>query len=142
MRTRSWIAARAALAALPGLVMGCATNPVTGRSQFTLVSQQQELTIGKEGYPAVLNEYGAYDHARVAAYVDSVGQRLAAGSHAPNLEWHFTLLDDPVVNAFAMPGGYIYITRGILAHLNSEAQLAAVLGHEIRHVTARHTAAP
>ena len=135
---RSWTAA---LAALLGLVIGCATNPVTGRTQFSLVSQQQELTIGKDGYPAVLSEYGAYDHAGIAAYVDSVGQKLAAASHEPNLQWHFTLLDDPTVNAFAMPGGYIYITRGILEHLNPEAQLAGVLGHEIGHVTARHTAA-
>jgi predicted Zn-dependent protease len=72
--------------------------------------------------------------------VDSIGQALARGSHLPGLEWHFTLLDDPAVNAFALPGGYIYITRGILAHLNSEAQLAGVLGHEIGHVTARHSA--
>ena len=130
----------AALIALLVLLAGCATNPVTGRSQFTLVSPQQELAIGKDGYPAVLAEYGAYDDARLAATVDSVGQRLAAVSHLPNLDWHFTLLDDPTVNAFAMPGGYIYVTRGILAHLNSEAQLAGVLGHEIGHVTARHTA--
>src|SRR5262245_42874274 len=115
---------------LGALLGGCATNPVTGHSQFTLVSSQQELSIGKDGYQAMLNEYGAYDDARVAAYVDSVGQRLAAVSHEPNLQWHFTVLDDPVVNAFAMPGGYVYITRGILAHLNSEAQLAGVLGHE------------
>ena len=72
--------------------------------------------------------------------MDSVGQRVAHASHLPSLEWHFTVLDDPTVNAFAMPGGYIYITRGILAHLNSEAQLAGVLGHEIGHVTHRHTA--
>jgi predicted Zn-dependent protease len=123
------------------LAAGCATNPVTGRSQISLVSPQQELAIGREGYQAVLNEYGAYDDGRLAAYVDSVGQRLAAVSHEPNLQWHFTLLDDQTVNAFAMPGGYIYITRGILAHLNSEAQLAGVLGHEIGHVTARHSAA-
>jgi predicted Zn-dependent protease len=119
---------------------GCATNPVTGRRELSLVSSQQELQIGRDGYQAMVQEYGAYDQARLAAYVDSVGQKLAAVSHMPNLAWHFTLLDDPVVNAFAMPGGYVYITRGILAHLNSEAQLAGVLGHEIGHVTARHTA--
>ncbi len=141
MTTRSWTAAVAALAGGLALIAGCATNPVTGRSQFTLVTPQQELSIGKEGYQAMLGEYGAYDERRVGAYVDSIGQRLAAVSHEPNLSWHFTVLDDPVVNAFAMPGGYIYITRGILTHLNSEAQLAGVLGHEIGHVTARHTAA-
>jgi predicted Zn-dependent protease len=140
MRNLTRMALPVALIFALALASGCATNPVTGHSQFTLVSSQDELKIGKEGYPAVINEYGAYDDARVASYVDSVGQRLAAVSHLPNLEWHFTLLDDPTVNAFAMPGGYIYITRGILAHLNSEAQLAGVLGHEIGHVTARHTA--
>ena len=134
-------AAGGALAALLAFTAGCATNPVTGQRQFSLVSADQELSIGKDGYQAMLGEYGVYDDARVAAYVDSVGKKLAAVSHLPNLEWHFTVLDDPVVNAFAMPGGYVYITRGILAHLNSEAQLAGVLGHEIGHVTARHTAA-
>lgn len=141
MMVRSGRAALGAWLLLAGLSAGCATNPVTGHSEFSLVSPQQELSIGRDGYQAMLNEYGAYDEARVAAYVDSVGQRLAAASHEPNLAWHFTVLDDPVVNAFAMPGGYVYITRGILAHLNSEAQLAGVLGHEIGHVTARHTAA-
>ena len=141
MRFLIRIAALLALLVLSALASGCATNPVTGKTQFSLVSGQQELAIGKDGYQAMLAEYGAYDDARVASYVDSVGKKLAAVSHLPNLDWHFTVLDDPVVNAFAMPGGYIYITRGILAHLNSEAQLAGVLGHEIGHVTARHTAA-
>src|SRR4029077_9353680 len=74
----------------------------------------------------------------LAAYVDSVGRKVAAASEEPTLPWRFTVLDDPVVNAFAMPGGYIYVTRGLLAHMQSEAQLAGVLGHEIGHVTARH----
>jgi predicted Zn-dependent protease len=129
------------VAALFALVAdGCATNPVTGRRELSLVSSGQELQLGEQGYPAVIGEYGKYDDAALAAYVDSVGQRVARASHLPNLAWHFTVLDDPTVNAFAMPGGYIYITRGILAHLNSEAQLAGVLGHEIGHVTHRHTA--
>jgi len=137
----SWAAVLLAAVLLAVLAAGgCATNPVTGKRQFSLVSSEQELSIGRDGYQAVLKEYGRYDDARLQAYVDSVGQSLARVSQLPNLEWHFTLLDDPVVNAFAMPGGYIYITRGILAHLNSEAQLAGVLGHEIGHVTARHTA--
>src|SRR5438046_74327 len=126
------------LAAL--IVFGCATNPVTGRRELSLVSADQEAAIGREGQPAVITEYGVVDDPRLTAYVDSVGQRLGAASHLPNLAWHFTLLDDPTVNAFAMPGGYIYITRGILAHLGSEAQLAGVMGHEIGHVTRRHTA--
>jgi predicted Zn-dependent protease len=126
---------------VPQLVaLGCATNPVSGKREFSLVSGAQEEQIGREGFPAVKAEYGLYDHASLAALVDSVGQKLARVSHRPDLQWHFTLLDDPTVNAFAMPGGYIYITRGILAHLNSEAQLAGVIGHEIGHVTARHSA--
>ena len=129
-----------AVFALLSLATSCATNPVTGKRELNLVSTNQELAIGKEGYGAVLSEYGAYDDARLQAYVDSVGHALARVSHRPDLDWKFTVLDDPTVNAFAMPGGYIYITRGILAHLNSEAQLAGVLGHEIGHVTARHSA--
>ena len=135
------LAARALALGLLALgAVGCATNPVTGHRELSLVSSNQELQLGRQGYPAVVREYGSYGDAALAAYVDSVGQRVARASHLPNLEWHFTVLDDPTVNAFAMPGGYIYITRGILAHLNSEAQLAGVLGHEIGHVTHRHTA--
>jgi len=119
---------------------GCATNPVTGQRQISLVSSDQELAMGQEGYKAVLQEYGAYDDAALAKFVDGVGQKDGHVSHLPTLAWHFTVLDDPTVNAFAMPGGYIYVTRGILAHLNSEAQLAGVVGHECGHVTARHSA--
>jgi len=140
-RCRHTISLALALAVASATLPGCATNPVTGHHELSLVSPQQEMQIGKEGYPAVLAEYGAYGDPRLAAYVDTIGHRVARVSHMPDLDWHFTLLDDPTVNAFAMPGGYIYITRGILAHLNSEAQLAGVLGHEIGHVTARHSAA-
>ncbi len=126
--------------ALAALAAGCATNPVTGRRELSLVSSAKELQLGQEGYPAVVQEYGVYPDTSLQAYVDRVGQRVARVSHLPDLQWHFTLLDDPTVNAFAMPGGYIYITRGIVAHLNSEAQLAGVLGHEIGHVTHRHAA--
>ncbi len=127
-------------AALALLLSGCATNPVSGRREFTLVSSSAEARMGREGYKAVLAEYGAYDDSTVQKYVTGVGLKLAKASQLPDLDWHFTVIDDPSVNAFAMPGGYIYITRGILAHLNSEAQLAGVMGHEIGHVTARHTA--
>ena len=129
-----------ALVALVGFIIGCATNPVTGRREISLVSEGQELALGKEGHAAVLQEYGVYDNAALQSYVNGVGQSLARVSHLPNLTWTFTLIDDSAVNAFALPGGYIYITRGILANLNSEAQLAGVLGHEIGHVTARHSA--
>ncbi len=125
---------------LLAFLAGCAKNPVSGKREFSLVSQDQELAMGREGHEAIQAEFGVYDDAALAAYVEGVGQKLAAVSHLPNIEWHFTTLDDPVVNAFALPGGYTYISRGILAHLNSEAQLAGVMGHEIGHVTARHTA--
>ena len=134
------LAAALAAGALLALATACATNPATGRREFSLVTPAQESAIGAAGYPAAVAEYGVYDDPAVAAYVDSVGQRLARVSELPNIAWKFTVLDDPVVNAFAMPGGYIFITRGILAHLESEAQLAGVLGHEIGHVTARHSA--
>jgi len=129
-----------ALALLGVIAAGCATNPVTGRRELSLVSPEQETQMGLEGYKAVTVEYGIYDDPKIQAYVDSVGQKVARASHLPNLAWHFTVIDDPSVNAFAMPGGYIYVTRGILPYLNSEAQLAGVLGHECGHVTHRHTA--
>jgi len=138
---RTTALALAALSLFALLTPSCATNPVTGRREISLVSGAQEEQIGREGLPAVIAEYGRYDVPAVQALVDSVGWRLARVSHMPSLDWHFTVLDDQTVNAFAMPGGYIYVTRGILAHLNSEAQLAGVLGHEIGHVTHRHTAA-
>ncbi len=119
---------------------GCATNPVTGKKQISLVSAGKELQMGQEADPAVIAEYGVYDNPEVQRYVDGVGNRLGKVSHLPNLGWHFRVLDSPVVNAFAIPGGYIYITRGILAYMRSEAQLAGVMGHEIGHVTARHSA--
>src|SRR5256885_14276591 len=119
---------------------GCATNPATGKREISFVSASKEAEIGRESGPAVIEQYGIYSDSTVGHYVDSVGQKLASVSQLPTLGWHFRVLDSPVVNAFAIPGGYIYITRGILAYLNSEAQLAGVLGHEIGHVTARHTA--
>src|SRR5262249_16114919 len=128
------------LTALAWLAAGCAVNPATGRHEFTLVTPAQEAAMGREGYTAAIAEYGQYDDAVVSAYVGSVGRKVGAASESPELPWGFTVLDDAVVNAFAMPGGYIYVTRGLLAHMQSEAQLAGVLGHEIGHVTARHTA--
>ena len=143
-RRLSGVAARRLAGALAVAAMlpwaGCATNPVTGKRQISLVSRAKELEIGREADPAIIAEYGLYGDSTLQRYVDSVGQRLAASSQLPGLTWHFRLLDSPVVNAFALPGGYIYITRGILAYMNSESQLAGVLGHEIGHVTARHSA--
>lgn len=128
------------LALSAALAGACVTNPVTGRQELSLVSPAQERQIGAEGHEAVLQVLGEYGDADLRGYVRAVGEKVAEASHQPELDWHFTLLDDPAVNAFAMPGGYIFVTRGILVHLNSEAQLAGVLGHEVAHVTARHSA--
>jgi len=130
----------AAFAAALGAGGGCAVNPATGKRQINLVSTGREVEMGREADPAVIAEYGLYGDAAVQSYVDSIGQKLASVSHLPNLKWHFRVLDSPVVNAFAIPGGYIYITRGIMAYVNSESQLAGIIGHEIGHVTARHSA--
>ena len=130
---------RIAALALSLTLANCATNPVTGNPNFVTMSESQEIKIGRAEDPKVRKEYGAYDHEALQQYVNEVGQKLARNSHRPNLEYHFLVVDSPEVNAFALPGGYVYITRGILAYLNSEAELAAVLGHEIGHVTARHS---
>lgn len=120
--------------------IGCATNPVTGEREFNLMSESQEIAIGQEMDQQVRQEMGVYNDAELQSYVEGVGLRLASTSQRPDLPWHFTIVDSPAVNAFALPGGYIYITRGILSYLNDEAELAGVLGHEIGHVTARHAA--
>ena len=117
---------------------GCAQNPVTGQQDFVMMSEAQEVAIGRRDDAVVRKQYHVYPDKALQDYINRVGQRLAKDSDRPNLQYHFTVLDSPEVNAFALPGGYVYITRGILAYLNSEAELAAVLGHEIGHVAARH----
>lgn len=117
---------------------GCASNPVTGKQDFVMLSEEQELALGREADVEIRQQFGVYDDDELNDYVQQVGRRLAEQSHRPGLIYRFTVLDTPDVNAFALPGGYIYITRGLMAYLNSEAELAAVLGHEIGHVTARH----
>jgi len=120
------------------MATGCATNPVTGKSDFVLMSEQQEVALGAQTHTSVMQQYTVYDNPRVQQPVERLGQELAANSHRSHLDFTFTVLDSPEVNAFATPGGYVYITRGIMAYMNSEEQLAGVLGHEIGHVTARH----
>ena len=134
-RSVASLAAVVMLAVLPN----CATNPVTGSSDFVLMSEEQEIALGRQYHPQILKEQARYDNETLNEYVRRIGERLATSSHRPNLIYRFTVLDSQEVNAFALPGGYIYITRGLLAYLNSEAELAAVLGHEIGHVTARHS---
>ena len=129
-----------ALAAAVALVIACATNPATGKKQLMLVSEAQEIAMGKEADQEAIGAYGLYPDPKVQAYVERLGKGLAAKSERPDLPWSFKVVDDPTVNAFALPGGYIYVTRGIMAHLRSEAELVAVLGHEIGHVTGRHSA--
>jgi predicted Zn-dependent protease len=104
------------------------------------MSEAQEVQLGQEMDGQVKREMGVYNDAELQRYVSQVGQRLARASERPNLPWQFSVIDEPAVNAFALPGGYIYITRGILAFLHDEEQMAGVLGHEIGHVTARHSA--
>ncbi|MEN8145898.1 MAG: M48 family metalloprotease [Gemmatimonadota bacterium] len=118
---------------------GCATNPATGGRMLSLVSEGQEIRMGQEGAAAVESSIGLYPDDDLQSYVDSIGQLLAAASERPGLPWRFRVIEQPVVNAFALPGGFIYVARGIMTHFNSEAELASVLGHEIGHVTARHS---
>lgn len=120
------------------LLAGCAQNPVSGQSDFVMMSESQEIAIGRQNDVLIKKQYHVYESKTLQDYVNGIGQRLAKQSHRPGLQYHFTVLDSPEINAFALPGGYVYITRGILAYLNSEAELAAVLGHELGHVTARH----
>ncbi len=123
------------------LVAGCAVNPVTGANQFMMVSEQQEIDIDKQQSPYQFsNDYGLSQDSRLNAYVNRVGQELAARSHRPRMPYSFSPVNAVYVNAYAFPGGTIAATRGILAELENEAELAALLGHEIGHVNARHTA--
>ena len=122
------------------LVAGCAVNPATGDRQLMLITEDQEIAMGREAHEGILVSMGVYSDGQVQQYVSGLGQELAAMSERPHLPWTFTVIDDPTVNAFALPGGFIYVTRGIMTHLNSEAELVGVLGHEIGHVTARHGA--
>lgn len=138
--TGGWRSLTAALTtAGVALAIACARNPATGKRQLSLVGEGREIALGRSNDPAIVSSMGVYPDSSIQMYVRGLGARLAATSERPNLPWTFRVVDEPIVNAFAVPGGFIYITRGILAHLNSEAQLAAVLGHEIGHVTARHS---
>lgn len=121
------------------LVAACATNPVTGKPELSLVSEQQEIQMGQQGAQQVAQEVGLIKDQALQNYVQSVGSAIATKSERPNLPWTFRAVDDPSPNAFALPGGYIFVTRGLLDLMNNEAELATVLGHEIGHVTARHS---
>jgi predicted Zn-dependent protease len=126
------------LTILIALCYGCATNPATGSQDLVLMSEQDEIALGKQSHQQILQQYSVYNDLELQNYVQYVGKKVASKSHRSNLDYQFTVLDSPEVNAFALPGGYIYITRGLMAYLNTEGELAAVLGHEVGHVTARH----
>ena len=122
------------------LTGGCASNPATGGANVVVMTQGREVTIGEEMHQKLIAEGAEYDDPELNAYVNSVGQRLVTNSDRPKLDFTFTVIDSPDINAFATPGGFIYINRGLLAYLDNEAELAGVLSHEIGHVTARHAA--
>src|SRR3954469_4983882 len=126
-------------AGLAAGLLSCARNPVTGKSELALVSESQEIQMGQEASKDVAQTIGLYKDPKVEAYVAEIGKRMAAASERPNLPWEFHVVDDASVNAFALPGGFIYVTRGLLASINDEAELATVIGHEIGHVTNRHS---
>ncbi len=123
------------------LLSDCARNPVTGKRQVVLMSEAQEIAMGKEADPQVIAQYGLYEDKNLQAFITEKGKKMAAISHRPNINYEFKIVDSDVLNAFALPGGYVYFTRGIMAHFNNEAQFTGVLGHETGHITARHTVA-
>jgi len=122
------------------IIVSCAVNPVTGKRELMLVSEEQEISLGQSSDPQIVQMYGVYDDPKIQEFIANLGQQMAKVSHRPNLAYEFKVMDSPVINAFAVPGGYVYFTRGILAYLNNEAEFAGVLGHEIGHITARHSA--
>ncbi len=124
---------------LAGFTGACATNPVTGRRELSFVSESQEIAMGQQGAEEVRQSMGLVQDAALQEYVRGIGMRLARESERPNLPWSFEVVDDAAVNAFALPGGPIFVTRGILAFMQNEAELASVLGHEIGHITAKHS---
>jgi predicted Zn-dependent protease len=121
------------------LLIGCARNPVTGKKQLVFMSEAQEIAMGKESDPQIVAFFGLYDDPQLQKFITDKGLEMAAISHRPKLNYEFKVVDSPVINAFAVPGGYVYFTRGIMAHFNNEAEFAGVLGHEIGHITARHS---
>lgn len=120
------------------LAVSCSRNPVTGKRELSLMSESQEKQIGAESDPSIIAEYGLYQDAKLQEFINLKGNEMAKISHRPDLGYKFQIVDSPILNAFAVPGGYVYFTRGIMGHFNNEAEFAGVLGHEIGHITARH----
>ncbi|HEY0971110.1 MAG TPA: M48 family metalloprotease [Gemmatimonadales bacterium] len=144
MKTNGWQLRRLATGvvlagALVAPLEGCARNPVTGERELALISEEQEIAMGRQAAQEAAQSMGLVQDEELQQYVQRVGLDLAKQSERPNLPWSFAVIDDPVPNAFALPGGFIFVTRGMMNLMNSEAELATVLGHEIGHVTARHS---
>jgi len=118
----------------------CGINPVTRRREFNIINEEREISLGRNASSSISQQYGIYNNTKLEHYVNEVGQRLVSVSDRNSIPYEFHVVDMPFLNAFALPGGYIYITRGLLAELDNEAQLASVLGHEIGHVCCRHSA--
>lgn len=128
-------------ASLAASLAGCTTNATTGRSQFNALSRDEEISMGTQAMPELVQEFGgSVRDPNLQNYVTTIGRQLASVTEAdnPSLPWEFTLLDSDVINAFALPGGKVFVSRGLAAKMTNEAQLAGVLGHEVGHVTARH----
>ena len=121
------------------LITSCSVNPVTGKKQLSFMSETQEIAMGAENDPIVIAQFGLYPNDTLQKFINEKGKLMVAKSHRPDLDFKFRILDSDIINAFAIPGGYVYFTRGIMAHFNNEAQFAGVLGHEIGHITARHS---
>lgn len=121
-------------------LQSCSRNPVTGKKELIFMSQEQEIALGAQSHPSVVATMGLYDDTKLQNFINEKGKAMAAISHRPDLPYQFYIVDSPVVNAFAVPGGYVYFTRGIMAHFNNSAEFTGVLGHEIGHITARHSA--
>jgi predicted Zn-dependent protease len=128
------------IATLFFFVIACARNPVTGKKEVMLMSNAQEIALGQQSDPQIVASYGLYPDSTLQRFISEKGKEMGAICHRNDLDYQFRVLDSPVVNAFAVPGGYVYFTRGILGHFNNEAEFAGVLGHEIGHVAARHSA--
>lgn len=123
------------------LIDSCARNPVTGKSQVVFMSEAQEIAMGQEADPQIIAQFGLYEDSALQNFITTKGRQMAAISHRPNITYHFRIVESEVLNAFAVPGGYVYFTRGIMAYFNNEAEFAGVLGHEIGHIAARHSVA-
>lgn len=118
---------------------GCAANLATGEKRLNLIGESKEISMGQQADSQIVASLGLVPDAALQRYVQELGAKLAKTSERPNLPWTFRVVDDPTVNAFALPGGFIYVTRGLLAYVENEAELAGVIGHEIGHVTAQHS---